>query len=633
MSSVVLGEQPSRSRLLPRFLAFGLVICLVVTALGARFFYLQIARGGYYTGLAQENRVVLQAVPSSRGLIVDRKGRQLVENVPSFAVKVRPSDLPFSRREAIVARLSTLLEIEPTEINELIDRNAGSRFDLVRIASDISPEVARVISEEHLDLPGVEVAVEARREYADGRLLSQIVGYTGAVSAEAFEELREEGYLNDDMIGQTGVEAVYEKELRGTYGVEQVERDASGRRVQVLSTVQESVPGNTLELSIDVKTQKEAEKALRWAMRLAGFSRGVVIVMNPQTGEVLALVTLPSYDNNMFAQGISNKQFEALLKNPDRPLLNHAISEQYPPGSTYKLVPASGALADGKITETSRISTRPYLTIGDTKFFEWNGRGWGALDIYEGFAHSSDTFFYQVAGMLGIDRLAYWATQFGFGQRTGIDLPGEASGTVPSNEWKVATLGQEIFPGETYQAGIGQGYDTATPLQVLNAYAALANGGRLLQPQVVRRVLGPDGSVVRDFQPKLIRDLPLEPEVLEIMRVASRRVLTIRHTYNLVDLPLMIAGKSGTAEFGQRDARGRLPFHSWFTAFVPKGGDPAKPDAELAVLAFAYDSRTKGNVATEIVKYFLQLHYDIEKDYRMPELAVRDNFYGTNAGN
>lgn len=239
------------------------------------------------------------------------------------------------------------------------------------------------------------------------------------------------------------------------------------------------------------------------------------------------------------------------------------------------------------------------------------------LDIYGGFSHSSDTFFYQVAAKLGIDRLAYWARQFGFGRPTGIDLPAEASGTVPSNAWKQDVFGQTIFPGETYLAGIGQGYDMVTPLQLLNAYAALANGGKLYQPQVVRQIVGANGEVVRPFTPKLIRKLKANTSVLRVMRVAARQVVTSRHTGNLVDLPLVIAGKTGTAEFGTRDSQGNLPFHTWFVAFVPKNGDPAKPDAQLAVIAFAYDSsRSVGNVATEIVKYFLQLHYDLKVDLR-----------------
>ena len=293
----------------------------------------------------------------------------------------------------------------------------------------------------------------------------------------------------------------------------------------------------------------------------------------------------------------------------------------------------TGGLADRKITPTTKLVTKGYLSIGPYRYTEWNHTGWGPLDILMGFGHSSDTFFYQVAGMLGIDRLGYWAKQFGFGAPTGIDLPGEVAGIVPTNQWKIDTYGEGIFPGEVYQAGIGQGYDVVTPMQLINAYCALANGGRLYQPQVVEQVIAPDGSVVRPFTPKLIRKLSASADVLRTMREAARTVVTIRHTYNLVDMPIKVAGKSGTAEFGLRDAKGRLPFHSWFVGFVPKdpyNGSFDKPDSQLMVLAFAYDSGTIGNVATEIVKYYLQLHFGIKQDFRNFGLLQRGNFYQSN---
>jgi penicillin-binding protein 2 len=376
-------------------------------------------------------------------------------------------------------------------------------------------------------------------------------------------------------------------------------------------------------------------------MKEAGLKRGVVIVMNPQTGEILAMVSLPTYDNNAFARGISNKDYAKLLKNKDKPLLNHAVSAHYPPGSTYKLVAGTGALADKKITPSTRIQTRPYLKIGSTKFWDWNRRGFGPCNIDCGFGHSSDTFFFQLAGKLGVERFAYWARDYGFGAQTGIDLPGEVSGIVPDDAWKLEALGEPVFPGELYQAGIGQGYDVVTPIQLINAYAAMANGGKLYQPQLVREIVAPDGAVVRPFKPILIRKLHASKSVLKEMREAARAVVTLRHTYNLVDLPIVVAGKSGTAEFGNRDSKGRLPFHSWFVGFTPKNatkkaGDPqglralGRADSQLVVLAFAYDSRTKGNVATEIVKYYLQLHYKIKKDYRNFDLLERGNFYQSN---
>ncbi len=620
-------------RRLSRFLVFGLAVIIGVGTLTVRLFYLQITNGTTYAALSTKNRSVMEPIVAPRGVIYDRNGRQLVTNVPTFAVKIRPADLPNSERDKVVTRLASLIGMDPADINAAIDGNPGSAFDLVRIAQDVDRTTAQLIAEAGFELPGVEVTVEARRQYTDGPLLSQLLGYTGPVSAEQLPNLRRLGYQPDDLVGKVGLEAQYETALRGTYGMQSVEKDASGRRTQVLQTVQDSVPGASLTMTIDTKTQHEALKALQWGMRAIGLKRGVVIAMNPQTGEILAMVSLPTYDNNLFARGISNKAFRKLLRDPDKPLLNHAVQAHYPPGSTYKLVTGTGVLGDGRITASTRVQTRGFLTLGTTKFYDWNHRGFGPCDIYCGFGHSSDTFFFQMAGKLGIDRLGYWAHQYGFGQPTGIDLPGEVSGIVPTNQWKQDALGAQIFPGETYQAGIGQGYDVVTPLQLINAYAALANGGKLYQPQLVRQITGPDGKVIRAFRPKLLHRLKVRPSVLRTMRLAARNVVTVRHTYNLVDLPIKVAGKSGTAEFGLRDRKGRLPFHSWFVGFVPKDakhGSFEGTTSNLVVLAFAYDSRTKGNAATEIVKYFLQLHYGIKHDYRNFDLLRRGNFYQSN---
>ena len=625
-----LGDRPAPERRFSRYVVFALAIVLGVGTLTARLFYLQITNGTEYGAIADRQRTVDEPIPATRGYIYDRNGRLLVTNVPTFAVKVRPADLPNSMRDRVVARLASLLKIDPADINGSIDGNPGSTFDLVRIAQDVDRATAQLISEASFELPGVEVTVEARRQYTDGPLMSQLLGYTGPVSAEQIGDLRPKGYLPDDLIGKMGLEAQYETELRGTYGAETVARDKTGRRTQVLQTVRESVPGASLTLTIDTKAQRDAQKALKWAMNKIGMTRGVVIAMNPQTGEILAMVSLPTYDNNLFARGISQTDYQKLLKNDDKPLLNHATQAHYAPGSTYKLVTGAGALADRKISASTRVTTKGYLTLGSTKFYEWNHRGWGPCDIYCGFGHSSDTFFYQLAGMLGIDRLGYWARQFGFGAPTGVDLPGEVSGIVPTNEWKQDVLGARIFPGETYQAGIGQGYDAVTPLQLINAYAALANGGTLYQPQVVREIVGPNGDVIRPFKPKVLHKLKIKPGVLQTMRNAARNTVLLRHTYNLVDMPIKIAGKSGTAEFGTPDAKGRLPYSSFFVGFTPKDpvhGSFDKHDSQLVVMAFAHDSRTTGNAATEIVKYFFQLHYGIKEDFRLPELLKRGNFY------
>jgi penicillin-binding protein 2 len=627
---------PPPSRL--RFLAFGLAVVLAAGALSARLFAIQVGGTTPYTAIAAGTRTVTEALPSTRGVIFDRNGMPLVSNTASYSVKIRPSNLPESRRAEVVNSLAALVGMDPADINVAIDSNPGSRYDAVRVAQDVEPEVAGFIAESTAQLPGVEVAVETRRNYELGPLVSQVLGYTGAISGEELAQMKDDGYQPDDLLGRAGVEATYESLLRGEYGLQTVKRDAAGRPMEVIRTDRPPVAGSSLRLTIDVEEQRFAEKAMRWGMKQAGMKRGVVIVMNPQNGEILAMVSLPSYDNNVFSEGISPADYQKLLKDPEKPLVNHAISDQYPPGSTYKLVAGAGLLADGKITASTRIRTYGYMSLGGFRFRDWNGAGFGMCNIYCGFGHSSDTFFYQAATMLGIDRHGYWGKQFGFGAPTQIDLPAEASGVVPTNKWKQDAMGLPIYPGEVFLAGIGQGYVAVTPMQLLNAYAGLANGGTLYKPHVVGEVIGPDGTVTK-VEPEVLHEIDAPASALRIMRRAGRNMVVIRHTYNLVDLPIVVAGKTGTAQFGTPDRRGVLPFHSWFAGYVPKNpykkaSDPngwkaaQRTDSELAVLVFAYNSGTLGNAATEIAKYYLQLHYDIKKDYRNPHLLKRGNFYG-----
>ncbi|MEX1335557.1 MAG: penicillin-binding protein 2 [Candidatus Limnocylindrales bacterium] len=639
---ILLTESRARAGLAPRFLVFGVAIILAVTGLGLRLFQLQLAEGSTYAAYEDVALTTEKPIPVSRGLIYDRRGKLLVENVPTFVLRVMPAELVFEQRQEVASRIADLTDMKTRRIVELIDRHTGSQYELVRIA-DIDTDTARMIAEDPELFPGVHVDLEARRHYTYGKLMSHVLGWTGRISGPEYEVLRDDGYYPEDLIGKAGIEATWEDVLRGTYGLEEVDLDAQGHEVKAPEILRRPEAGHSLELTIDTKVQKNAQKALKWAMDRIGVKRGAFLAMNPQNGEILAMVSLPSYDNNKFARGISMRDYNKLLRDPSKPMLNVAVNEQYPPGSTYKLVTATGALADGRISTTSRINTKPFIEVGDDwKYHEWNGEGWGPLNIYDGFGHSSDTYFYQVAGRLGIDRLAYWAHQYGYGEPTGIDLPGEASGIVPDSEWKQRTKGEIYFTGELYQAGIGQGYNMSTPIQVLNSYAALANGGTIYKPQLVRKVKDQDGKLVERVQPEVIRRMDVDRSVLRVMRQASRRVLTIRHTDNLVDLPIVVAGKSGTSEFGERDKQGRLPFSNWFAAFVPKearkkASDPLgmqavkREDSNLVVLAYLDDTRTKGNAATEVVKYFLQLHYGIKQDLRNHHFLVRDNFYNRNS--
>ena len=624
MSYVVDRPRSGPSRL--RFLALALSVVLGAGALSARLFAIQVRGNGQYTALAATTRTVLEPLPSTRGMVFDRSGRPLVENVASYSVRIRPVDLPESKRDEVVGTLGALIGMDPADINAAIDSNPGSRYDSVRVAQNVSPTVASFVSEAKDDLPGVDVVVETQRRYTMGSLFAHILGYLGPVSGDELGNLRTQGYLPDDLIGRAGIESTYEQQLRGTYGLQAVERDASGRDIQVLRTEVQPVPGSSLELTIDAKIQEEAQKALAWGMRAANLKRGVIIVMNPQNGEILAMVSAPSYDNNAFSGGISAADYQRLMNNPDKPLINHAISDQYPPGSTFKLVAGTGTLSDGKLTPQTRLRTAGYLTLGASRFYDWNHAGFGMCNITCGFSESSDTFFYQAAAKLGIDRLAYWAHHYGFGKPTGIDLPAEVGGTVPSNAWKQEVFGLPIYPGEVYLAGIGQGYDAVTPLQLINAYSALANGGTLYQPHVVREIVAPDGTRT-PVAPQVIGKVGATAAALKTMRHAARTVLVIHHTWNLIDVPLVIAGKTGTAEFGTAGPGGVLPYHNWFVSFVardpyPKKGDPNGYKAiegtgsQLAVLVFSYNAGTLGNTATETVKYFYQLHFHIKKDYR-----------------
>jgi penicillin-binding protein 2 len=389
----------------------------------------------------------------------------------------------------------------------------------------------------------------------------------------------------------------------------------------VIETVQEPMPGTNLMLTIDAEVQRLAEQALRWGMDAADVSQGVTVVMNPQTGEILAMVSLPAYDNNKFASGISVEDFNVYLADPNRPLRNHAISDIYPPGSTYKLVTGIAAMEEGVTTAARQWPTFGCYQIPGAPegecLYDWNRQGFGPLAMVDAFAKSSDTFFYQMAIHTGVDPLAQWARDLGFGELSGIRLPGEEAGIIASTEWARQQGRAGVFTGELAQAGIGQNVIAVTPLQVLNAYAAVANGGNLMRPMIVRGETDEAGNLVTEYAPEVIRPLAADPGTLQTMRIGAREVITSGHAYNIrdLDLPGALSGKTGTAEFGELTEEGTLPFHSWFVAYLPSVAGAT--DAELAIVSFNYSAVVPGNVSAEVVKYFLQLYYDLDQDLRL----------------
>jgi penicillin-binding protein 2 len=610
-----------------RFVAFGLAAAVLFVALSGRLFQLQVVSGEDLARRAAADRTVEVGLPAPRGLVFDRAGRPVAVNTPSWTVHVRPADLPASGRARILSRVAELAATSYQTVRQRLDAYRGSPYDLVPIVRGVERDAALVIGEEADTLPGIVVEVEPIRRYLDetgataGSLLAHILGYTGPVSREELVDLADDGYLRDDVIGKTGIEASFETELRGTYGTQLVERDASGRQLRVIETVREPVPGANLMLTIDASTQRLATRALEWGMDVAGVSQGVTIVMNPQTGEILAMVSLPTYDNNDFAGGISADDFAVYLTDPDRPLRNHAIADIYPPGSTYKLVTGIAALEEGVTTPSRRWPTYgcyqiPGAPAGEC-LYDWNRQGFGPLDMVDAFAKSSDTFFYQMAIQAGIDPLAEWAHQLGFGARSGIRLPGEEPGIIASTEWARRQGRSGVFTGEVAQAGIGQNVIAVTPLQVLNAYAAVANGGDLMRPMIVRGETDDAGQLIEASEPEVVHSIGADPSTLQTMRIGAREVITSGHAYNIrdLDLPGALSGKTGTAEFGELTDEGTLPFHSWFVAYLPSA--PGATDAELAVLSFNYSAVVPGNVSAEVVKYFLQLYFDLDQDLRL----------------
>ncbi len=634
--SVRIDKPSVTSKNVYKFGSFALAIVVAVAALSVRMFDLQVIQGQQSYTIPQGGSAETISVPASRGLIFDANNYPLVQNLPNFVVQIVPGLLPVDQKPVVVRRLASLLNMDPVAIDQALDSSNGSLYAPVEIAGNVDTNTSRVIAENGDLLPGVQVVSEPLRQYTDGDyptqlqpgttrqpLFSDVLGYTGKISGQLSAAQKAAGYSEGDVTGLAGLELQYESQLRGTPGKETVALDSNGQIIPGLTTaVTPPVPGDSLTLSISSKEQYLAYNALLWGLEATKDKMGgVIIVENPQNGQILAMVSLPSYDDNVVPAQLTQAQYQAMLDDPAMPLVNKAISEQYPPGSTYKLVTGTAGLQGDpltgqppSITASTQILSQPYIQIGDERFYEWNHVGWGLLTIITGLANSSDTFFYQLTQKIGLQSLTDWAKLYGFGEPTGIDLPNEVGGIVPDNVWKQAAYGpgNTMYPGEIVQAGIGQGYDAATPLQLLNAYCALANGGNLWQPTVVKSITAPDGTVT-PVTPTLIRKIPASAQTLETMRQGTREVVLIHHTYNLVDLPIMVAGKTGTAEFGQM-VNGKLPYHEWFVGYTP--GNPVTgsfdgTDSQLAVVAFLYGADSWGDVATEIVKYYLWEHYGL----------------------
>ena len=625
-----------------RLILYRLVVILAFVVLAGQLWRLQIVKGEQYRLMADRNRFRLVPLDAPRGVIYDRHGRILVRNVPSFSVTIVPAYLPQDEEEemAVFARLSALLGIPASSataspvggiaprkgIKEMVEEaRKVAPYAPVTIKTNVDRETVFVIEEEHLDLPGVLIEVDPIRQYPTGALTSHIIGYVGPIPRERAEDYRKRGYDLNDKVGLTGVELAFEEELRGEKGCKYIEVDAAGREVRQVGDPHPPQPGHNLILTLDLDLQQFMAEALRRGMEAAGSKSGVAIAMNPKTGEVLGLVSLPSYDNNLFSGGISAEDYARLSSDPNHPLVNHAISGQYPPGSTIKPVHAAAALEEGVVDRDTTLTCQGIMWLPNKyfpddpelaqPFYCWvhkYGRGHGPLNVVEGIAHSCDIFFYQLAGGfedfegLGLERLAHYARLFGLGEKTGIGLPGESVGLVPSKQWKWLNYHENWATGDTYNVAIGQGFILVTPLQMLNATVAIANGGTLYRPQIVYQVTDADGHVVKSFAPEVIREVPVSEENLAIVREGMRAAVEWGTARGAALEGVTVAGKTGTAEYpGPRDEEGNLPTHAWFVAFAPV------EDPQIALLVFVAGggegTRTAVPIAAEILRYYFGL--------------------------
>ena len=580
---------------------FGMFVLLVI--LGGRVFYLSIIKGGEYQAIALRNSLRAIIIPAPRGIMYDVFGKPLVHNVPSMDAVLIPADIPQEgeAQEVMKRLLKTTFSLDEAVLNEAFEKIDRRSTLPVLLKERISQEETLLFLSRSRDLPGASLYKSTQRNYVDSLIFSHILGYEGKIRKE--ELAAHPDYLLTDSIGKQGIEKSYESVLRGKHGFQRVEVDAFGQVKKDLGMVQPT-PGQDLILNIDADLQKKLFDSLQEILEKNNLKRAAAVALDPRSGAVRALVSLPSFDNNLFASGISGEDYRNLINDPSEPLFNRVVSGEYPPGSTIKPVLAAAALTEGVVDEHTQIESRGGISIGNFFFGDWKAHGF--TDIRRAIAVSSDVFFYTVGGGygnisgLGMDRMKKYEELFGYGEKTGIDLLGEADGLIPDAAWKQEKIGERWYIGDDYHAAIGQGFVTATPLQILNSIAAIANGGTLYAPQVVSQIRSSDGRVTV-LQPQVIRQGFIRPDILRIVREGMRETVTEGTAQPLKDLPVAVAGKTGTAPFGSNNQT-----HGWFVSFAPY------EDPKLATIVLVEGQGEEGYNAVPVTKEVYQWYFSRE---------------------
>lgn len=585
-----------RARYLYLFLVLGVVIVL------ARLWELQVLRGDYFFDLSENNRMKMQEISAPRGCVYDRQGRVLVGNTPSFDVSLLREGA--RNLGGLLPCLSNALDMEEEEIVLNVNKpSSPSPFKPIKLKVDVGRRVLSLVEFYRLDLPNVTVEVVPKRNYPWGKVGAHVLGYLGEATESELSLPEYSQYSPGDFLGKFGIERAFERDLRGRSGWLQFEVDARGTKNKVLRS-RDPIPGANLYLTIDLDLQCLAEKAL-------GERAGSVVALDPACGEILALVSHPGFDPNLFSRGISPKHWRALISDPLHPLNNKALQGLYPPGSVHKIITAIAGLEEKKILPDSTVYCNGFYPFGDRPFRCWKKGGHGTMDLYGALEQSCDCYFYRIGQLVGVDALAHYAMQFGLGRRTGCVLGNEKPGLIPTSDWKKRALKAPWHGGETLSTAIGQSFTLVTPLQAAVLITAVANGGKVFTPLLVKDIERPDGKR-EEFGHLSVSHAAVSAESLNVVREGLRRVVqSPMGTGKLARIEgIEMAGKTGTAQvvsLPPSEKKTKLPphlqDHAWFVAFAPF--DHPKIAVAVLVEHGGFGSSVAGPIAKELITYYL----------------------------
>lgn len=583
-----------------RLVVLRIGLLLVVALLALRLWHLQIREGPYYRDLSENNRTRSVILEPARGLIYDRNGVLLANNVPSFSLYVSLEDV--KDREELIQKMNDLIGLDPELIRKKLAIRSAKQVPR-KIKDRLTLREATLIESHRLDLPGVMIQVESQRNYPSGVTAAHVLGYVGEVSAEQLEKPEYAELHQGSVVGQYGVEKYFDRVVRGEAGQKSVEVDALGHEKRTV-VVDQPKAGDDLYLTIDARLQKVAEDLL-------GQESGAIVALDPTTGDILAMASRPAFDPNVLSRELTGKQWVEIVQDEGRPLNNRASQGQYPPGSTFKVMMAAAALESKTVTPSSTVQCNGGYQFGRRLYHDWKASGHGSVDLRRALIHSCDVYFYTIGQRMGIDTMAEFGRAFGLGQETGVELPSERIGIMPSTAWKQKAKNEPWLPGETISAAIGQGYVTVTPLQMASLIGTVANDGITFRPRLVRAVMDRDTGRLQEMDPEEKSRVKIKAEYLKLIQEALAAVVTegtaTRAKSNLVS----IAGKTGTAQTAalrtgpEKDIPKKFRDHAWFVAFAPV----EKPRIAVAVLAehMGHGGSAAAPLAKDVIENYVKL--------------------------